>query len=251
MTDANKETAEHKSNTPDSSENGSNVKTTGHVKTMESNDKVEKGIYWKLFSSFLRIGAFTFGGGWAMISLIEREVVDNRKWIKKEEFLDLLAVAQSLPGILAVNISVAVGDKLRGRRGSVAAALGTILPSFLIILTIAIFLTPDLIQNNHIISSIFRGIRPAVVALIVAPVITSGKAAKIGWKTVWIPVVAALLIWSNWPIISNPILFVILGGLGGYLWLRRQEKRLAAAQANNAETQTSTTTNNEGKEATR
>jgi chromate transporter len=156
-----------------------------------------------------------------------------------------------LPGILAVNISVAVGDKLRGRRGSVAAALGTILPSFLIILTIAIFLTPDLIQNNRIISSIFRGIRPAVVALIVAPVITSGKAAKIGWKTVWIPVVAALLIWSNWPIISNPILFVILGGLGGYLWLRRQEKRLAAAQANNAETQTNTITNNEGKEATR
>jgi chromate transporter len=193
-------------------------------------EPIEKGIYWKLFSSFLRIGAFTFGGGWAMISLIEREVVDNRKWIKKDEFLDLLAVAQSLPGILAVNISVAVGDKLRGRRGSIAAALGTILPSFTIILAIAIFLTPDLIQHNRVISAIFRGIRPAVVALIVAPVITSGKAAKIGWKTVWIPIVSALLIWSNWPIISNPILYVVLGGVGGYLWLRRQERRLSAAQ---------------------
>lgn len=190
----------------------------------------EKGIYWKLFSSFVRIGAFTFGGGWAMISLIEREVVDNRRWIPKEEFLDLLAVAQSLPGILAVNISVAVGDRLRGMRGSVAAALGTIMPCFLIILAIAIFLTPDLIQNNRVVSAIFRGIRPAVVALIVAPVITSGKAAGISWKTVWIPVVSALLIWSKWPVVSNPILFVFLGGVGGYLWLRRQEKRLGIAR---------------------
>lgn len=194
----------------------------------------EKGIYRKLFSTFARIGAFTFGGGWAMISLIEREVVEKRQWIPREEFLDLLAVAQSLPGILAVNISVAVGDRLRGMRGSVAAALGTIMPCFLIILAIAIFLTPDLIQNNHIVSAIFKGIRPAVVALIVAPVITSGKAAKIGWKTVWIPVVAALLIWSKLPVISNPILFVILGGLGGYLWLRRQERRLHIAKLDSA-----------------
>jgi len=189
---------------------------------------MEKRIYWKLFNSFLRIGAFTFGGGWAMISLIEREVVENRKWIPRDEFLDLLAVAQSLPGILAVNISVAVGDRLRGIKGSIAAALGTILPCFLIILTIAVFLTPDLIQNNPVVSAVFRGIRPAVVALIVAPVITSGKAARIGWKTVWIPIVAALLIWSKWPVVSNPILFVVLGGLGGWLWLRRREKQLRA-----------------------
>ena len=190
----------------------------------------ERGIYRKLFSSFVRIGAFTFGGGWAMISLIEREVVENRKWIPREEFLDLLAVSQSLPGILAVNISVAVGDRMRGMRGSIAAALGTILPCFLIILSIAIFLTPDLIQNNRVVSAIFQGIRPAVVALIIAPVITSGRAAKIGWKTVWIPVVSALLIWSKWPVVSNPILFVVLGGLFGYLWLRRQEKRLGIAK---------------------
>jgi chromate transporter len=106
-------------------------------------------------------------------------------------------------------------------------------PCFAIILTIAIFLTPDLIQHNHVISSIFRGIRPAVVALIVAPVITSARAMKIGWKTAWIPVIVALLIWSNIPWISNPILFIILGGLFGYLWLRRQEERLAVAKAEN------------------
>lgn len=196
-------------------------------------DKLEKApgrkegnIYSQLFMSFMRIGAFTFGGGWAMISLIEREVVNKKKWIPREEFLDLLAVSQSLPGILAVNISVAVGDRLRGMRGSVAAALGTIMPCFLIILAIAVFLTPDLIQNNKVISSIFRGIRPAVVALIIAPVITTAKSARITWKTVWIPVFVALIIWSKLPVISNPILYIIIGGVAGWLWLRRQERRM-------------------------
>ncbi len=183
-------------------------------------------IFIQLFITFFKIGAFTFGGGWAMISIIEKEIVEKHRWIGKEDFLDLLAVAQSLPGILAVNISVAVGDKMRGNRGSIVAALGTILPSFLIILTIAIFLTPDLIKNNETINSIFKGIRPAVVALIIAPVITSARAAKIGWKTVAIPIVTALLIWSKLPIVSNPILYIILGGIGGYLWHRHQLQRL-------------------------
>lgn len=183
-------------------------------------------IFVQLFLSFFKIGAFTFGGGWAMISIIEKEIVDKKHWIEREEFLDLLAVAQSLPGILAVNISVAVGDKLRGTRGAVTAALGTILPSFLIILCIAIFLTPDLIKNNPTISAIFKGIRPAVVALIIAPVITSARAAKIGWKTVAIPLVVALLIWSKLPVVSNPILYIVLGGLGGWYVLWRAQKNL-------------------------
>lgn len=185
-----------------------------------------KNMFLQLLLTFFKIGAFTFGGGWAMISIIEREIVDRHKWLAREEFLDLLAVAQSLPGILAVNISVAVGDKLRGLRGSIVAALGTILPSFLIILTIAIFLTPDLIKTNDTVSRIFMGIRPAVVALIIAPVITSARAAKITWRTVAIPVAVALLIWSKIPFISNPILYIVLGGIGGYVWLSRQNRRL-------------------------
>lgn len=180
-----------------------------------------KNIYLQLFTTFLKIGAFTFGGGWAMISIIEREIVDKHKWITREEFLDLLAVAQSLPGILAVNISVAIGDKLRKTRGSICAALGTILPSFTIILAIAIFLTPDLIKNNEILNKIFLGIRPAVVALIIAPVITTARAAKINWKSIIIPIAVALLIWSKLPYISNPIVFIILGGIGGYIWYTR------------------------------
>ena len=125
-----------------------------------------------------------------------------------------------------MNISVAVGDKLRGMRGSAAAAAGCILPSFLIILCIAIFLTPDLIKNNPTLSSIFKGIRPAVVALIIAPVISSAKAAKIGWKTAIIPIGVALLIFSKLPVVSNPILYIVLGGFFGWLWFSRHVKAL-------------------------
>lgn len=164
-----------------------------------------------------------------MISIIKREIVEKHRWIDEAEFLDLLAVAQSLPGILAVNIAVAVGDKLRGNRGSLTAALGTILPSFLIILTIAIFLTPELITNNPTVAAIFRGIRPAVVALIVAPVITSAKSAGIGLKTAWIPAAVALLIWSRLPVVSNPILYIVLGGAAGW-WHMRNRNRLKGGQ---------------------
>lgn len=185
-----------------------------------------KSMFLQLFVTFFKIGAFTFGGGWAMISIIEREIVDKHHWLGKEEFLDLLAVAQSLPGILAVNISVAVGDKLRGVKGSVCAALGTILPSFMIILAIAIFLTPDMIKNNSILSPVFKGIRPAVVALIVAPVISAAKAARLNWKTAIIPIAVALLIWSKWPVVSSPILYILLGGIGGYIWFTHTLKQI-------------------------
>lgn len=200
---------------------GGVIEKSGNFAAVFNSERMERGLLRQLFLTFFKIGAFTFGGGWAMISIIEKEIVDKHRWIDRGEFLDLLAVAQSLPGILAVNISVAVGDRLRGTRGSVWAALGTIMPSFLIILAIAVFLTPDLIKNNPVVSKIFMGIRPAVVALIIAPVITSARAAKIGWRTVAIPVVTALLIWSKLPVVSNPILYIVLGGLGGYIWYTR------------------------------
>lgn len=179
-------------------------------------------IYLQLFFTFLKIGAFTFGGGWAMISIIEKEIVDKHRWLEREEFLDLLAIAQAVPGILAVNISVVVGDRLRGMKGSIAAAIGTILPSFLIILAIAIFLTPEIIKNNQVVSSIFKGIRPAVVALIIAPVLSSAKAAGITWHTVVIPAAVALLIFSGLPVVSNPIVYIILGGIVGYIVFTRR-----------------------------
>lgn len=194
-------------------------------------------IYLQLFVTFFKIGAFTFGGGWAMIAIIEREIVDKRNWISREDFLDLLAVVQSLPGILAVNIAVAIGDKLKGGRGSVCAALGTIIPSFIMILFIAIFLTPETIKSNPTLNKIFMGIRPAVVALIIAPVITTARAAKISWKTIFIPICVALLIWSKIPYISNPIIYIILGGVGGYIWYTRNQINKATHQSKEADQQ--------------
>lgn len=182
---------------------------------------------WQLFATFFKIGSFTFGGGWAMIAIIEREVVDKRHWLTKTEFLDLLSVAQALPGILAVNIAVAVGDSLRRRAGATVSALGAILPSFTMILIIAVFLTPDMIKNSPTVNAIFKGIRPAVVALIIAPVITTGKSVGINWRTIAIPVGVALLVWSHWPVVSNPILYIVIGALVGYLIERKNRKEAA------------------------
>lgn len=181
------------------------------------------GLNLKLFTTFFKIGMFTFGGGWAMISIVQREVVDKNKWLTNDEFLDLITVTQSLPGILAVNMSVVIGDRLSKMKGSLAAAFGTILPSFLIILAIAIFLTPETIKNNDILTRIFMGIRPAVVALILVPVITTAKASKINYKTVLIPISVAILIWLGLPVISNPILYIFLGGIGGYLYYKHKQ----------------------------
>ncbi len=180
----------------------------------------------ELFITFAKIGAFTFGGGWAMISIIEREVVDKKQWLERSEFLDLLAVAQSLPGILAVNISVVVGDKLRGLKGAIVASSGTILPCFLIILLIAMFLTPETIIESPTLSAIFKGIRPVVVALILAPVFTTARSAGIGWRMAWIPVIVAFLIWSKIPYLSNPILYILLGGAIGYWQAMHSHQKL-------------------------
>lgn len=162
-------------------------------------------IYWELFSVFFKIGAFTFGGGWAMISIIEKEVVDKKKWIEKEEFVDALAVSQSLPGILAVNISIYTGNKLRSLKGALAATLGTVLPSFIMILAIAMFFAQ--IYEHPSVIAIFNGIRPAVVALIVLPVLSTAKSAKLNRTNFWIPVASALLIW----LLGVSPVYIILG----------------------------------------
>ena len=138
---------------------------------------------------------------------------EGKKWIAQEDFIDLLAISQSAPGILAVNISIFIGYKLRGIRGSIVTALGTILPSFIIILAIALFFHS--FKDNPIVERIFKGIRPAVVALIAAPTFTMGRSAKINRYNLWIPVVSALLIWL---LGFSPIWIIIAAGVGGFLW---------------------------------
>ena len=162
-------------------------------------------IYLESFGIFFKIGAFTIGGGYAMVPLIENEIVTKRKWIAQEDFVDLLAISQSAPGILAVNISIFIGYKI--------TALGTILPSVIIILAIALFFHN--FKDNVIVERIFKGIRPAVVALIAVPTFSMAKSARINRYTIWIPIVSALLIWL---LGFSPIWIIIAAGVGGFLW---------------------------------
>lgn len=156
-----------------------------------------------------------------MIPLIEREVVDRYRWIEKRDFVDLLAIAQSSPGVLAVNMSIFIGYKLRGVRGSVAAAVGNVLPSVVIILLIALFFNK--FREYEVVNNVFMGIRPAVVALIASPVFSVAKSAKIGWTNVWIPLLSALLIVAFG---VSPIYIILIAGMGGYLWGRLKGGRV-------------------------
>ena len=168
---------------------------------------------WSLFTTFFRIGLFTIGGGYAMIPLIEQKVVDENHWLRREELIDLMAVAQSCPGVFAVNISIFIGYKMRRTPGALVCTIGTALPSFIIILAIALFFQQ--FRHYSAVESIFCGIRPAVVALIAAPVFRMAKTARICLYNVWIPVVSASAIWL---LGFSPVYVVILAGLGGYTY---------------------------------
>lgn len=171
-----------------------------------------------LFSTFFRIGVFTIGGGYAMIPIIEATVVDKYKWIDKAEFLDLIAVAQSCPGVFAINISVFIGYKLRKMTGAFFAALGAALPSFVIILCIAMFFQQ--FQDVPWVKACFNGIRPAVVALIAAPTFSLAKSAHINLANCWIPIVSALLIWL---MKVNPVIIILVAGIAGFVYGKLSE----------------------------
>ena len=169
--------------------------------------------YREGFFTFFKIGCFTLGGGYAMIPIIEEEIVNKKKWLKKEDFLDLMAISQTLPGVFAVNFSIYIGHKLHGIRGSIALALGTVLPSFFIILLIALFFAK--FADNTLIEAVFKGIRPAVVALIAAPCIRLARTAHITLQNIWLPVFTALAVWL---LGASPVYVILLVGVGGFLY---------------------------------
>ena len=171
--------------------------------------------YCELFYSFLKIGTFTIGGGYAMIPLMEQELVDRRQWMSRDEFLDQLALSQSMPGVLAVNMATGLGYRLRGFRGAVSAIVGNIAMPIVFILILAILFRH--FRDNVFVERFFMGVRPAVVALIAAPVFHLAKSAKVGWSTCWIPLVSALLIWL---LGVNPIIVILVAAVGGFLWGR-------------------------------
>lgn len=146
-----------------------------------------------------------------MLSMVEKAVVDQKKWIASDEFWDMIAIIQSLPGVFAVNTALYVGQKVAGRKGAFASMLGAILPSIVIILLLATVFRE--FRDNPVVERIFKGIRPCVVALILAPSLRMIKSAKVTWKTAIIPILAVFLIW--WCKISPA--YVILTAIAGSL----------------------------------
>ncbi len=128
---------------------------------------------WKIFVTFFKIGMFTFGGGYAMIPLIEESVVRDKKWLSEEEFMEFLSISQGLPGAMAINISNFIGYKIMGLRGLAMACLGTLMPSFLIILTIAAIMTHFPVMKW--LQPVMDGMLPAIAVLIVFSAYNLGK----------------------------------------------------------------------------
>ena len=171
----------------------------------------------EIFWTFLKIGAFTFGGGYAMIPLIQHEVINYRRWLREGEFIELLTIAQTAPGPIALNTAVFVGYKLRGYRGALMAVLGVVVPSFMIILVVAMFFAD--IRDNVWVDAAFKGMRPAVVALIVAPIVGLARGMNM-----WLMAVAAATALVVWYYGLSPVWFLMAGALGGVLWMAKRGK---------------------------
>ena len=163
---------------------------TGKNCTFVTNMEKNKVSLWQIFAVFAKIGAFTIGGGYAMIPIIQNEMA-RRGWISEEELPDIVALSQSAPGVMAVNISIFAGYRLRGVKGSIAATLGSITPSFLFILAIAMLFTT--FKDNPWVEKAFKGIRPVVISLIAVPMVNMArKCCKTWWA--WPLAVAALVL---------------------------------------------------------
>lgn len=173
---------------------------------------------FEIFTTFFKIGLFTIGGGYAMIPVIQKEIVENKKWMTEEEFLDAIAVTNSLPGPLATNCAVFVGYKTKKIPGAIASVLGATIPSFIIILGIAAFFST--IKNNKYADFVFSGIRPAVVSLILFAVIKLAK--NIGFSPINISI-TLLSIASIILLDIHPIIVIIISGLIGFFFLRKEQ----------------------------
>ena len=172
-------------------------------------------MYTQLFTTFAKIGSFTLGGGYAMVPVMQKEIVDKKGWLASDEFMDILAVSQATPGLFAMNMASHIGYKLKGALGGIVGALAVALPSIIAILLIAMFF--QAFKDNIYVEKIFMGVRPAVVALIAAPCFSMARTAKINRYNIWIPVVAALLICAFG---VSPIWVILAAGIGGFIYGR-------------------------------
>ena len=187
-------------------------------------------LYLQLFWTYLKIGTFTIGGGYVMLSMIEREIVDRKGWIDREEFMNMIALAQAAPGLIAVNSAIFIGWRIGGWRGVIATVLGAVLPSFLIILAIAMVFQSY--KDLPAVEAVFKGIRPAVVALIAAPLCRMAVSAKITWATAIIPIAGALLIWLG---SLSPVWIIFVTVVATLLYTYLKEKKNLTAKQSDSE----------------
>lgn len=183
--------------------------------------KSKTAILWDLFITFFKIGAFTIGGGLAMLPIIEREIVDKKQYISKEEIVDAFAISQSLPGVIAINSAIYIGYRIAGIVGAVVTTFGVVLPSFIIILAIAMLFTT--VSGNVYVNKALTGVKAGVAGVIAVTVIRLGKSVI---KDVFAIILAVLaFILTTWLDVS--IVIVIAGGaLAGYLYYHvRRMKR--------------------------
>lgn len=173
----------------------------------------------ELFWSFFKIGAFTFGGGWAMIPLIRKQLVSKKEWLQDSEFVDLLAVAQSAPGPIAVNTALIAGYRLRRVPGALMAALGAALPSFLVILAFATILVRY--RSSAAVEAVFMGMRPAILGLLVSAIWQVGRSSVKTRTDAGLAIVAAVLLSA---LRLHPIVVVGGGALAGIALGRRAGK---------------------------
>lgn len=166
----------------------------------------------KLFWLFFKVGSFTFGGGYAMLPLIQREVVDNRHWVDEEEMVDILAISQSTPGVIGINAAIFIGNKVAAIPGAIAAAFGMILPAFISILLILIVLLR--LKDNVYVGKVFSGIRAASAGLILLAAIKLGKSILKG-RIEWIIALISFIIIVFFNV--NAAWAVILGGVAGFM----------------------------------
>ena len=172
-------------------------------------------IIFEIFLSIFKIGAFTFGGGYAMIPLIEQEVVNNKKWLNKDEFMDVLVVAQSLPGAMAINASIFLGYRIAGILGAISALIAVILPSFIIIILIAAFFMQ--FRNNYYVNAAFMGITAAVPMLVLVGAICLAKGIPKNLRSL-ITILISLIVLIFFHI--NPVVVIIVSGVYGAIFLR-------------------------------
>ncbi len=175
-------------------------------------------VLWELFGCFFRIGAFTIGGGYVMLPMIQREVVDVKKWATDEEVIDYYAIGQSTPGVIAVNTATFIGYKVKGVIGAIVATLGMITPSLFIIMTIATFFSR--FQDYAIVQNAFSGIRAAVVALLINAIVKIGKKSvkdKIGFTIAMVSFCIVVFggVSPIWIIIASSIIGIFIK-FGGY-----------------------------------